>query len=102
MAAAVRVIGDYDLGGGAHLYIGELDLDASYPSGGYAIDLPANQRIEVLLTDDHGGVATHWDRGTQKLLVQQVGAALSSKLSEIGAGTSLATVTKIPFIAVGI
>lgn len=101
MAAQAKVIADYELGEGGHLYIGELALDASYPVGGYVIDLPANQRIEILMTDSHGGYAPHWDRSAQKLQVQRTGGALSSALAEVAGGTNLSAVTGVPFLAIG-
>lgn len=101
MAATIRVLRDVNLEGGVHLYHGEIDLDASYPAGGYSIDPPGNTTLEVVLTDDHGGVATHWDRSAQKLICQW-SSALASKMVEVTAGTNLATVTKIPFIALGV
>lgn len=101
MAATAKVIATYDIGNGGHLYVGELSLDASYPAGGYVVDLPNNQRIEILLTDDHGGYSQHWDRNTQKMLVQRGGASTSTAQAEVAGGTNLSTVTGVPFLAIG-
>jgi hypothetical protein len=69
MAASVLIEKDISIGATEHLYVVAITLDNSYPTGGYALDPAANQRLERLLVPNAGGYTFEWIPASQKLKI---------------------------------
>lgn len=103
MAAVATVTKKYGIGGTATLYVGTIALDSSYPTGGEAIDVSGNERLEIVLCSHSGGYSFDWDQNDQKLIAYYVdnNAAGDSAQIEVPNTTDLSALTAIPFVAIG-
>lgn len=103
MAVTVRILHDIAIGDTEHLYVGEVDLDSSYPTGGEAVDVTGNQSFEVLVAQSKAGYVFSWDRANQKLLAYHGDNdnVADGPLVQVPDTTNLSAVTGIQFFAVG-
>lgn len=70
MATAATVEQRIELPGNTNLYIGTLAVTGTYTTGGDAVDVAANERIDVLIVAGvGGGFQCRWDRAAQKLVL---------------------------------
>lgn len=86
------------------LLLGRIDLDNSYPTGGYSIDPSGVESIEFLNPCPRAGYVFSWSTSAQKLLVyRQKDPAASGgadiALPEVANGADLSAVTGIRFTA---
>jgi hypothetical protein len=103
MAATATAHNTYDIGGTAKMYVGTIAFDASYPTGGEAIDLGSNERLDIVLCPNNTGYQFSWDAANQKLLVY-VGDndnAADAPGAQVANTTDLSALTAVPFLAVG-
>lgn len=103
MAASATLIKSKKLESGFTLYVGTIALDSSYPTGGEAIDLALNERIDVLICENHTGYMFKWDASTQQLLVYRgdnTNAAAAPGV-QVSNTVDLSALTAVNFIAVG-
>jgi hypothetical protein len=102
MAAVATVTKKYGIGGTATLYVGTIAFDATYPSGGEAIDLGGNETVEIMLCAPSGGYVYLWDKANQKLLVYygDNNNAADGPLIE-NATADISALTAVPFLAIG-
>ena len=103
MAAVATVTKKYGIGGTATLYVGTIAFDSSYPTGGEAIDLSGNERVEYIQCNAQGGYVFVFEQNDQKLLAYygDNNNAADGPLIEVPNTTDLSSLTAIPFIAVG-
>lgn len=103
MAATVAITKTIDIGSTEKLYYGTIALDVSYPTGGEAIDVTANERFDVLIAQPTSGYAFQWDAANQKLLAYRADydAVADGPLVQVPDTTDLSAVTGIQFIAIG-
>jgi hypothetical protein len=103
MAATGTVLKSKKLESGFTLIVGQIALDSSYPTGGEAIDLSLNERIDVLICENHTGYMFKWDADNQKLLVYRgdnTNAAAAPGV-QVTAAVDLSALTVVNFIGVG-
>jgi len=87
----------------------DLDLDASYPTGGYTTIsttikavIGANKTIiAIQQASPCGGYKLFWDRTNDKLMAYQGAAGLGAD-SEVSNATNLSTITNCEFIVISI
>jgi hypothetical protein len=103
MAATATVEQTISLGGTAKLYTGTIALDASYPSGGEALDVSSNERLDIVIAGPNSGYVFEWDAANQKLKAMYADYSNGSDgvLIEVPDTTDLSAVTAIPFVAIG-
>jgi hypothetical protein len=104
--ASITGLRDIPIGQTEHLYTGTIDFDSSYPTGGEALDLASNTRIETLIAQSKSGYVFEWDAANQKLLAyrQKDPAAAGGAdiaLPQVANATDLSAVTGVQFIAIG-
>lgn len=102
MALVATVTEALSLGDTKVLYYGTLAFDSSYPTGGEAVDLANNERIDVLIAQGNG-YTFKLDSANQKLIAYQgdnTNAAAAPGI-EVANAANLAAVTGVPFIAIG-
>ena len=103
MSAVVTPTSDEAIGESVHLYEGTIALDNSYPTGGYAIDVPNNARITTMVCGAAGGYTFHFIASTQKLKVYRgdnTNAAAAPGV-EVSNAVDLSAVPAVPYIAMG-
>lgn len=102
MAATATVTKKYGIGGTATLYVGTIAFDSSYPTGGEAIDVSGNERLEVVLAQ-HASYTFEWDQNDQKLKVGwgDYSAAADGAHVEVANTTDISALTAVPFVAIG-
>ena len=103
MAAVATVQDSWQTGGNYTEYIGTIALDASYPTGGEAVDVGSNERIEHLAAVSTAGYVFSWDKANQKLVAwySDNNNAADGPLIEVPNTTDLSALTAIPFRALG-
>jgi hypothetical protein len=103
MAATATTSKSVKLASGFVLYTGTIALDSSYPTGGEAIDLGLNERVDFLVTSPSGGYVGLWDATNQKLLMYygDNNNASDGALIQVPDTTDLSALTAIPFFAIG-
>jgi hypothetical protein len=77
------------------LRLADITLDASYPANGYALKASdfGLSSIEAIIAPHTAGYDFEWDAPSSKLKAYRVGSGFSLPLAEVGATTSLASVT---------
>lgn len=72
--ATATIQHDINIGDTQHLYIGTLDFDSSYPTGGETVNVTGNERFESMIIQSKSGYNFEWDATNQKMKVFQTGA----------------------------
>lgn len=105
MALNVNNNGTADGGQSIKIRTGSFDLDNSYPTGGYPVDISALgiRTIHHLVVEDKGGFVFSFDRANQKLIVRNFNypAAAAGTATEVTNGTDLSATTDVGFVAFG-
>lgn len=102
MAAVVTVAGTEPLGE-RNLYWGTIALDASYPTGGEALDVSGNESFDIVLCTHNGGYSFDFVKSSQKLIAYYAdnNNASDGPQIQVPDTTDLSAITAIPFIAIG-
>lgn len=101
--ATITAEANIQLGGSYEVVFGSAAFDSSYPTGGEALDLAANARIEFAFFSPTAGYSIAWDRGNQKAIVYYADydAVADGALIQVPNTTNLATVlADVPFFAI--
>jgi hypothetical protein len=81
------------IGQGEALVFGTITMDASYATGGEAIDAPGDIGYhDLAISGNAAGYLATWDRTNQKLLAYQQSAATSA-LTQVPSTTDLSAVS---------
>ena len=103
MAAVATVINKAQVPGlNKTFYFGTIAFDSTYPSGGEAIDLGSNERVDFMFCNASGGYVPVWDAANQKLLLYygDNNNAADGPLIE-NATADVSALTAVPFLAFG-
>lgn len=103
MAAVATLTKSHKLASGFTLYVGSIALDSSYPTGGEAVDLSFNERLDVLICENNTGYQFDWDPDNQKLVVYRGDNdnAADAPGAQMASTGDLSALTTVQFIAVG-
>lgn len=103
MAITVTVTNTEPLGNST-VYFGTIALDNSYPTGGEAVDLGSNERIDRLeVTGGKSGYQFSWDSANQKLIVYQGDNtnAAAAPAVQVPNATDLSALSALEFVGFG-
>ena len=104
MAATATVQTTVEIGGSKRLYYGTIAFDSSYPTGGEAIDVGSNERLDVVFCGTYPsatvGYLFSWDAANQKLRAHRTDQ-VDDPAEEVPDTTDLSALTSIPFLAIG-
>jgi hypothetical protein len=100
MAAVVTLTKHVSLGDTEKLYWGKIAFDSSYPSGGELIAIPGVEKIDVLIAQGLSGYGFEWYESGQKLVATRTDQ-VDDPEEQVPDTMDLASLTAIPFIAIG-
>lgn len=103
MAATITVLDKWSIGATKTEYLLNIDFDSSYPTGGEAIDISANERLAFVGAQPTSGYVFQWDAANQKLLAYygDNNNAADGPLIEVPNTTDLSSLTGVRARAIG-